>query len=82
MAGALAKAGQHERAETVARSIPDPDEKARALEAAAAALAKAGQHEQAETVARSITDPYEQARALAAVAPRWPRPASTSRPRP
>ena len=68
MAGALAEAGQHQRAETVARAITDPGGQARALAAVAGALAEAGQHEQAETVARSITDPHGQANALAAVA--------------
>ena len=56
------------QAETVARSITDPDWQAQALAAVAGALAGAGQHEQAETVARSITDPDRQAQALAAVA--------------
>ena len=65
VAGALAKAGQHEQAAamasqaaTVARSITSPDWQAQALAAVAGALAEAGQHEQAATVARSITDPY------------------------
>ena len=68
MAGALAAAGQHEQAETVARSITDPDRQARALAAVAGALAGAGRHEQAETVARSITNPGRQAQAQTAVA--------------
>jgi hypothetical protein len=68
VAGALAQAGQHEQAETVARSITHPYEQGRALAAVAGPLAQAGQHEQAETMARSITHPEEQARALTAVA--------------
>ena len=68
MAGALAEAGQHEQAETVARSVTNPYEQAQALTAVAGALAETGQHEQAETVARSITDPGWQAQALTAVA--------------
>ena len=44
-------------AETVARSITDPDRQAQALAAVAEALVQAGQHEQAATAARSITEP-------------------------
>ena len=54
VAEAMADAGQHEQAasvaaqaETVARSITDPDHRAEALVAVAGALARAGQHEQA-----------------------------------
>ena len=68
VAGALAKAGQHEQAETMARSITDRSWHAEALAAVAGARAKADQHKQAETIARSITNPYEQAEALAVVA--------------
>ena len=75
MAGALARAGQHEQAtevadqaETAARSITDPDWQAKALTAVARALAQAGQHQQAADVARSITDADGQARALVEVA--------------
>ena len=56
------------QAETVARSITNPDEQAEALAAVARALAQAGQHEQAAAAARSITNPDQQAEALAAVA--------------
>jgi hypothetical protein len=55
VAGALAAAGQHQQAETVARSITDEDQQAKALAWVAGALALAGQHQQAEAVARSIT---------------------------
>ena len=62
--GRWPRPAQHEQAETVARSITDPDRQAQALAAVAGALAEAGQHEQAAamasqaaTVARSITDP-------------------------
>ncbi len=75
VAGALAGAGQHEQAETVSRSITDPDRQTRALGEVAGALARAGQHEraaamasEAATVARSVTNPYWQTRALAEVA--------------
>jgi hypothetical protein len=64
----MAEASQHEQAETVARSITNPNEQARALIAVAGALAEAGRHEhaaamaaQAGTVAHSITNPDEQA---------------------
>ena len=56
------------QAESVARSITDPDRQAQALTAVAQALAATGQHEQAEQLARSITDPDRQAPALTAVA--------------
>ena len=68
VAGTLAQAGQHHPAETLARSIPDPDKQAVALAAVAGALAQAGQHRRAEALGRSITDPDRQAEALAAVA--------------
>jgi hypothetical protein len=67
VAGALAAAGQHEQAETVARSITRSDRQAWALRVVAGGLAEAGQHKQAETVACSISDPGWQAAALAAV---------------
>lgn len=51
MAGALAEAGQHEQAETVARSITDPDEQAQAPTAVAWALAAKGDTRQAHHVA-------------------------------
>ena len=43
MAGALARAGQHEQAITVARSISNPDQHAEALAAVAEECALAGQ---------------------------------------
>ena len=55
-------------AETVARSITDPDQQADALTGLARALTAAGHPEQAETVARSITDPFGQALALTGLA--------------
>jgi len=67
---ALAQAGQHEQAttvaagaETVARSNTDPNRQAQTLAAVAEALAQAGQHKQAETVARSNTNLNRQAQA-------------------
>jgi hypothetical protein len=68
VAGALAQAGQHDRAEQTARSITDPDQQAQTLAKVAGALAEAGQHDRAEQTARSITDPDRQAQALADVA--------------
>jgi len=65
---ALAQAGKYEQAETLARSITDPDRQTDALARLAEALAKAEQYEQAEASARSITDPVRQADALAQVA--------------
>ena len=56
------------RAETVARSVTDPDRQARALAVVADVLAQAGRHDQAAAVARSITDPDRQAEAAVAMA--------------
>ena len=80
MAEALARAGQHEQAATVARSITDPDRRAQALAAVAEALARAGQHEQAADRGPLHHRPGPRAQALAAVAEALARPASTSRP--
>ena len=82
VAGALARAGKHQQAtaaatqaETVARSMRDPDRHAVALTRVARALAETGQQEQAtaaatqaETLARSVTTPDSQAVALHQVA--------------
>ena len=81
MAQALAQAGQHEQAESAARSITDPNRRASALTAVAQALAQAGQHEQAESVARSITDPNRRASALTAVAQALAQTGNTTRAR-
>ena len=51
MAGALAGAGRHEQAETVARSITNPGRQAQALTAVAGALAARGDTRQAHRVA-------------------------------
>ena len=51
VAGALARVGQHERAEAVARSITNPDEHARALTEVARALLAKGYTRQAHRVA-------------------------------
>lgn len=66
----LAQAGQLQqaeavaaRAETIARSLTDPDQQAQAL----AALARGGQDARATAVARSITDPSERAKVLVAI---------------
>ncbi|XVQ11365.1 tetratricopeptide repeat protein [Spirillospora sp. CA-255316] len=82
VAGAVAEAGEHQRAhevldraEAIARTIADPNEQAQALAAVAEAVTKAGEHhrahevlDRAEAIARTIADPNEQAEALAAVA--------------
>lgn len=69
VAGTLAKTGQYQRAETVARSITDDVVlQSIALRRVAAALADSGQHQQAEAVARSITRPDTRSQALAEVA--------------
>jgi hypothetical protein len=75
VAGALARAGAHQRAdavarqaEEVARSITSPSLQAQALTQVVEALAGAGQHQQAEELARSIGKPDSQAEALARVA--------------
>ncbi|MEV0136375.1 hypothetical protein AB0H83_49135 [Dactylosporangium sp. NPDC050688] len=59
--------GQPIRAETLARSITDPDRQTQALASLAWAVADAGEYERAEQIARSITNRYEQARALASL---------------
>jgi hypothetical protein len=72
VAEALATTGQPELAETVVRSIPEPDQRPGALARVAQALAAAGIHDravqlaaEAATGARSITDdPAEQADVL------------------
>jgi Flp pilus assembly protein TadD len=51
VAGALARAGQHEQAATVARSIADPDRQVQALAAVAEAMAARGDYTQACHVA-------------------------------
>jgi hypothetical protein len=66
VAEAAAGGGDLHRAEQVALSITDPDEKALAV--AVVAAASGGDLDRAEQVARSITDPDAQARALASVA--------------
>ena len=68
VAQALARAGDADRAEAVARSITDPYEQTRALADVAQALARAGDADRAEAVARSITDPLIQELALADMA--------------
>jgi hypothetical protein len=75
VAGALARAGQYEQAEVMARSIPFPHLQVLALAEVAGALGQAGQHRQAaaiaaqaETVASSITDSWFQPEAIAEAA--------------
>jgi len=58
----------YERAETVARSIPDPDWQPSALVAVTEALARGGSHERAETIVPSVTAIGPHARALVTVA--------------
>jgi hypothetical protein len=71
VAGVLARAGQYQhaeaaarQAETIARSISDPDRQTQVV----GALAEAGQYQHAEALSRSIGHPYRQAAALAQVA--------------
>ncbi len=73
--GALARAGEHRKAEDLAESITDPDRQVRALVDIAAELARAGQPRQAEAVTvraeglvRSIPRPFSQVKNLAKVA--------------
>jgi tetratricopeptide (TPR) repeat protein len=67
-AEAWAHAGQTEQALTLARSITDPDKRARTGATIAVALARAGDGERSLALARAMTDPVWQARALASVA--------------
>ncbi|MEH0513399.1 hypothetical protein QBC31_22250 [Streptomyces sp. B21-079] len=65
----MAAAGDHKRAEQIARTITNPYQQAEALaEVAGAVAAAAGDPERAEQIARTITNPDGQARALAEVA--------------
>ncbi|MGI5238875.1 trypsin-like peptidase domain-containing protein [Dactylosporangium sp. CA-139066] len=64
---AVARIGYLDLAETVARSIIDPDQQSRVLIEVVAAVAGAGDLDRAEALARSITDPDRQAEALSAV---------------
>ena len=61
----LASLGQPTRAEAVARSITDSDQRAWALAGLAEAAAGTGDLDRAEALARSITGPAQRARALA-----------------
>ena len=56
--------GHSERAEALARAIPDPDQRERAMTGLAQAAARAGDLDRAEAVAQMITDPHRRARAL------------------
>ena len=67
MANGLAVAGLGERAERVARDIPDPGQRARALVEVASVLAQVGLFEragsmaqEAEQIARAIAGPEQQ----------------------
>ncbi|MEU4768468.1 hypothetical protein AB0H12_34990 [Actinosynnema sp. NPDC023794] len=70
----VAKAGRHESALEIARSIPPPDSiispdaKSRALTYVVKASTKAGDHHRALEIARSIAEPYWQGSALVGVA--------------
>jgi hypothetical protein len=72
VAKALAETGQHQQADTVARSIADPGRQARALNMIASvtalAHARAGQYERAESVARAIAGPQWQDESLTEIA--------------
>ena len=68
MATAAAQAGDLDRAEALARTIPGPVAQAEALTAVATAAAQAGDLDRAEALARTIPGPVAQAKALTAVA--------------
>jgi tetratricopeptide (TPR) repeat protein len=75
VAGALAQSGHQEqaaevfrRAETLARSVTDPELQSGALFGVVRALTNAEQYEQAERVARSIADPAMLGRAVVELA--------------
>ena len=74
LAGALAAAGEEDRAETLAHTITDPHTRALALTALVKVLAAAGKNQraadlakQAETLAHTITNPHTRASALTAL---------------
>ena len=89
VAGALAEAGDLDRArqvvqqaEAIARSVTSRSEQAQALAVVARALARAGDLDEAEAIARSITDPSEQARRWRLWRGHWPERVIWTRPRP
>lgn len=63
-----ARLGQHERAETLARSMPDPDRRAWALAGVARAVAADGHTEKAMQIADSVTVPRWRSYGLTGVA--------------
>ena len=65
---ALAEAGEHRWAETIARSITEIARQSGALSSVAQAVAKTGNYEWAETIAGSIANAGDRAVALAAAA--------------
>ena len=72
---AIAKAGEPDRAEALARTITDPKDQAEALTTLAGAAVQAGDADRAcrvaadaEALARTITDPKDQAEALTMLA--------------
>ncbi|MEU0272229.1 hypothetical protein [Streptomyces sp. NPDC006307] len=75
LTGAAARAGDHHRAETLARANPDPESKARALAAVAEAVVRSGDHRrgldlvsEAQEVARAVRSPVHQQAELSALA--------------
>jgi len=54
VAGALARAGRHQQAEAVARTITDPDQQASALAEVAGALAQTGETRSAARVTAAV----------------------------
>lgn len=65
---AVAAAGDVDRAEDLARSITNPNQRAQALAGLARTVAAGGDVDRAERLARSITDPNQHVQALESVA--------------
>ncbi|MEU0349067.1 hypothetical protein ABZ302_20040 [Streptomyces sp. NPDC006237] len=75
LTSAAARAGDHDRAEALARANPDPESRARALTAVAEAVVRSGDHRrglglasEAQEVARAVRSPVHQQVELAALA--------------
>ncbi|MFC8451073.1 hypothetical protein [Kitasatospora sp. NPDC057223] len=75
LTSAAARAGEHDRAEPLARANPDPESKAQALTAVAEAVVRSGDHRrgrelatEAQDLARTIRPPVHQQKELASLA--------------
>jgi tetratricopeptide (TPR) repeat protein len=79
VAKALARGGEMERAEAVARSITDPRQQAQAFTAVARLLVASGQAGRAEALVRSLTGQDDQASALHELAGALARAGDTDR---